>query len=198
MGTVPVVSEEPPTRTERAVAQRDYEGTAIVVHWISERCIHSERCFRGAPGTFDPRARPWVQPDGTTVDELARVIDTCPSGALSYTRIDGGAHGRRGWTDEAERAEAIAADEGAEPETQHGAEDETAEAAVRVTPRADGPVLIEGQVQLTAPDGTVTTANRLFLCRCGQSASKPACDGSHKRVGFEADGVPVERKPEAG
>lgn len=69
------------------------------------------------------------------------------------------------------------------------------EVAATVTPRADGPLVVDGRVSLTAPDGTVTTADRLFLCRCGASADKPFCDGSHKRSGFHADGVVPPRKP---
>lgn len=61
--------------------------------------------------------------------------------------------------------------------------------AVVVTPRADGPVLVEGPVRLVAPDGSVSSSDRLFLCRCGHSAVKPLCDGSHKRHGFDAPGV---------
>lgn len=66
---------------------------------------------------------------------------------------------------------------------------------VTVTPRADGPLVIEGPVDLTRPDGTVEAVDRLFLCRCGHSADKPRCDGSHQRSGFRAPGVPVARKP---
>jgi CDGSH-type Zn-finger protein len=28
------------------------------------------------------------------------------------------------------------------------------------------------------------TRNRVTLCRCGQSANKPLCDGTHRTVGF--------------
>ena len=60
---------------------------------------------------------------------------------------------------------------------------------VTIVPRADGPLLVEGQVRLIDPDGRITEADRLFLCRCGRSGTKPLCDGSHKRAGFEAPGV---------
>lgn len=66
---------------------------------------------------------------------------------------------------------------------------------VRVTARADGPLVVDGPVVLAAPDGTETIADRLFLCRCGRSDDKPRCDGSHKRAGFRADGVVPARKP---
>ena len=68
------------------MATRDYEGDGITIHWDSERCQHSGRCVAGSPTVFDAKATPWVQPLGATADEIAATIDTCPSGALSYTR----------------------------------------------------------------------------------------------------------------
>jgi len=61
--------------------------------------------------------------------------------------------------------------------------------AAVVTPRANGPLVVDGPVTVTAPDGTTTTVQQLFLCRCGASSTKPTCDGSHKRIGFSAPGV---------
>lgn len=61
--------------------------------------------------------------------------------------------------------------------------------AAVVTPRANGPLVVDGPVTLTAPDGTTTTVQQLFLCRCGASSTKPTCDGSHKSIGFTAAGV---------
>jgi uncharacterized Fe-S cluster protein YjdI len=75
---------------------RDYAGAGITVHWDSDRCFHSERCTRGLPEVFDDTVRPWVDPGGADADRIAAVIDTCPSGALSYTRTDGVANGPRG------------------------------------------------------------------------------------------------------
>ena len=54
---------------------------------------------------------------------------------------------------------------------------------VAVTP--DGPLWVSGGIEVTRADGsTLENRNRVTLCRCGQSGSKPLCDGSHKEAGF--------------
>ena len=37
-------------------------------------------------------------------------------------------------------------------------------------------------------DGAVERQDRVFLCRCGGSARKPFCDGTHKKSGFRSGG----------
>ena len=55
-----------------------------------------------------------------------------------------------------------------------------------MTPYPDGPLLVRGDVEIVAPDGTVLPCRRrtIALCRCGFSALKPFGDGSHKAAGF--------------
>jgi len=64
---------------------------------------------------------------------------------------------------------------------------------VTITPKSNGPLIIEGPVRIVTPDGTELTppprkdgkpAEVVVLCRCGGSATKPFCDGTHKRNGF--------------
>ncbi len=56
---------------------------------------------------------------------------------------------------------------------------------VEVAVVPDGPLWVSGGIEVTRSNGTtLETRNRVTLCRCGQSASKPLCDGSHKTVGF--------------
>jgi CDGSH-type Zn-finger protein len=58
----------------------------------------------------------------------------------------------------------------------------------KVTPLRNGPLVIEGRVRLVDADGRLLRElDRCSLCRCGHSASKPWCDGSHSRSGFQAD-----------
>ena len=60
----------------------------------------------------------------------------------------------------------------------------------RITVTPNGPYKVEGHVPITDARGEdVTREPRVFLCRCGQSKSKPFCDGSHKRVGFDGTEV---------
>ena len=48
----------------------------------------------------------------------------------------------------------------------------------------DGPITFRGRLRLHNQFGQECVKMRGSLCRCGQSANKPFCDGSHERVGF--------------
>jgi len=66
-------------------------GTAISVSFNSKRCIHARRCVLGLPDVFRPGTKGgWIFPDNAQAEEIARIIDSCPSGALQYERHDGG------------------------------------------------------------------------------------------------------------
>jgi CDGSH-type Zn-finger protein len=59
----------------------------------------------------------------------------------------------------------------------------------KITCKANGPYLIDGEVELMDPSGArVDTAGkpRFALCRCGASSAKPFCDGTHGKIGFQA------------
>lgn len=49
----------------------------------------------------------------------------------------------------------------------------------------DGPLWVMGGIGVTTSNGEeLETRNRVTLCRCGESANKPLCDGAHKEAGF--------------
>jgi len=51
--------------------------------------------------------------------------------------------------------------------------------------RVSGPLWLRGGIPLISADGAAyEVRNRMTLCRCGASANKPFCDGSHFKVGF--------------
>lgn len=58
-----------------------------------------------------------------------------------------------------------------------------------ITPYPDGPLIVRGQVDLRSPGGEPITQTRrtIALCRCGLSAIKPFCDGTHKLSGFRTE-----------
>jgi CDGSH-type Zn-finger protein len=91
--------------------------------------------------------------------QLMAMIERCPSGALTY------------------RLDADGAD--VEPDLR---------AAIGVVD--DGPLFVTGGVEVTRADGApFERRNRVTLCRCGASANKPLCDGSHKENGFRDAGA---------
>ena len=58
-----------------------------------------------------------------------------------------------------------------------------------ITPTDDGPYMLAGPVSVVDADGTVydlSEQTTIFLCRCGNSQTKPFCDGTHERLNFQA------------
>jgi CDGSH-type Zn-finger protein len=48
----------------------------------------------------------------------------------------------------------------------------------------NGPIMIKGVFSFRDSSGKVSQGEQeLYLCRCGGSASKPWCDGTHKKIG---------------
>jgi uncharacterized Fe-S cluster protein YjdI len=63
---------------------KEYSNEEIVVCWNPDLCIHAQECIKGLPQVFNRESRPWVNIKGADSEEIMKVIDRCPSGALSY------------------------------------------------------------------------------------------------------------------
>jgi len=61
---------------------------------------------------------------------------------------------------------------------------ESATGSIVVCP--DGPLIVRGDFEIVTPSGDAVPRDRktVALCRCGASAIKPYCDGTHKMIKF--------------
>ncbi|MFQ5995835.1 MAG: CDGSH iron-sulfur domain-containing protein [Acidiferrobacterales bacterium] len=60
---------------------------------------------------------------------------------------------------------------------------------IKITVRQNGPYMVEGDdVQVVDWNGVEYSIERrpFALCRCGGSTTKPFCDGTHSKIGFQA------------
>ena len=58
---------------------------------------------------------------------------------------------------------------------------------VSITIRENGPYLVKGPVTVADADGNTyeLEGDTIALCRCGGSTTKPFCDGTHSKIGFQ-------------
>jgi uncharacterized Fe-S cluster protein YjdI len=135
---------------------KKYTNGEVTVVWKPSECIHSGICFRGLGEVFNPRQRPWVTIEGSTTDKIIAQVKKCPSGALSYYL-----------NRDADEASV------------------KVEAETVIETMLNGPLLVYGNVSVKDISGNITRKNNVTaFCRCGGSANKPYCDGSHKKIGF--------------
>jgi CDGSH-type Zn-finger protein len=56
--------------------------------------------------------------------------------------------------------------------------------------RSNGPIRVEGDFEIEDQTGAkydLAGRTAIGLCRCGHSANRPFCDGSHGRIGFQCE-----------
>jgi CDGSH-type Zn-finger protein len=71
-------------------------------------------------------------------------------------------------------------------------------AATKITINPNGSIRIEGDFSIHDAEGKefgLGGRTVIGLCRCGHSANKPFCDGSHARMGFLDEVVARELPP---
>jgi CDGSH-type Zn-finger protein/uncharacterized Fe-S cluster protein YjdI len=58
---------------------------------------------------------------------------------------------------------------------------------LEVNPQPDGPLMVRGNLEIISGTGRmVARVTACRLCRCGGSATKPFCDGTHAKIGFKS------------
>lgn len=67
---------------------------------------------------------------------------------------------------------------------------------VKIQIRPNGPYLVQGDFVFVDADGNETTPTKKALCRCGASTTKPYCDGTHSKIGFQAAEAAVKKEGE--
>lgn len=137
--------------------EKSYTNNEITVFWNAGICIHSANCVNSLKSVFNPEAKPWINMNGASSDEIIKTVTNCPSGALKYKRNN-------------EMSE----------------QEKTNSETITVKVNEGGPYLIKGKVMVVNKDGTETVKEgNIALCRCGGSSNKPYCDGAHKNIEFD-------------
>lgn len=144
---------------------RTYRTDEVTVYWKPALCIHSANCLNGLPKVFDVHRKPWIKPEEGTTADIIRVVNTCPSRALTYLR------------------------ENTRPAASTKKKVRKRKAAARIQILKNGPALVTGEFVLMDGDKKKLPfdGSAAALCRCGASLKKPFCDGTHKAIHFRDD-----------
>jgi CDGSH-type Zn-finger protein/uncharacterized Fe-S cluster protein YjdI len=163
----------------------DAEALAAVIHRCPSGALKLERPD-GARERASPTNSATLTPDGPTYvrgdlallgcDGTVALADTrmalCRCGASQNKPLCDGSHRKIGFR----HAGTLHASD-VPPHTIAGGR-------LTIRPRPDGPLMCTGPLVVAGTDGRTAYAESTFLCRCGASANKPYCDGTHKKIGF--------------
>jgi CDGSH-type Zn-finger protein len=138
--------------------RRDYVGKEITIHDNRKICSHAKECVNNLPSVFKLGSKPWIDSNGSKMQDIINTVRKCPSGALSYS-IDG-----IEYRDPKEQRDPI------------------------LTVLKNGPYYITGGIDLIGENiefGEGASKEHYTLCRCGASENKPFCDGTHRTINYK-------------
>ncbi|HNY03696.1 MAG TPA: (4Fe-4S)-binding protein [Bacteroidales bacterium] len=143
-------------------AVKEFSNGEITVYWKADLCIHSANCLIGLPEVFNSKKKPWVNVHASNSKEIMKVIDRCPSRALTYLKS----------------AKFVTS----KPRIKAKMKPKFA----RIHILKNGPALVTGNFILRdSKKKKIQIQNEVAaLCRCGASKKKPFCDGSHQTAEF--------------
>jgi len=132
------------------------DGVGLTLRRVNALCMHAAFCI----GPERSIAKMIHDSDDSDIRALiAAQVDRCPSGSFTY---------------------ALAPDE--------PANEADLPPAISVIEEEDdlaSGLWVTGRIPVDRADGVTWEArNRTMLCRCGHSANKPLCDGTHRTIGF--------------
>jgi CDGSH-type Zn-finger protein/uncharacterized Fe-S cluster protein YjdI len=203
-------------------------GQKMALSFETKRCIHARFCVTGAPNVFLANVKgPWIHPDAMEVERVVEVAHACPSGAITYHRLDGvhdetappvnlagvreagpyafrgqlqidgepagfratlcrcGASKNKPFCDSSHHDVGFSAT--GEPPSGKTDMLPVRDGVLAIDPEINGPLAIRGNLEITSGTGRVVArVVTARLCRCGGSATKPFCDGTHAKIGFKS------------
>jgi CDGSH-type Zn-finger protein/uncharacterized Fe-S cluster protein YjdI len=204
-------------------------GEKLELTFEAKRCIHSRFCVTWTPQVFVANVKgPWIHPDAMPVEQVVEVAHACPSGAIGYRRLDGGAREVAPPVNLAMVREAgpyafraqlqidgapagfratlcrcgasknkpycdgshheIGFSASGEPPTGKTEMLPVRDGVLAIDPQTNGPLRVRGNLEIVSGTGrAVARVTSAYLCRCGGSANKPFCDGTHAKIGFRSD-----------
>ncbi len=153
---------------------REYTNGEITVYWKPSECIHATICYRDLIEVFNPRKRPWVNMKGASTREIIKVVEACPTNALTYK-----------WNKEIEDNTTDDKDNIPQSNKEEKTPLDIHQTNTEVRVMNNGPLLVKGEFKIIGADGKEISKKKMAsFCRCGQSMNMPFCDGMHRKIGF--------------
>jgi uncharacterized Fe-S cluster protein YjdI len=147
---------------------REYTNGEITVFWKPDACIHATVCFMKLRKVFDPTKRPWVNMDGASTEEIIKIVEQCPTDALTWK-----------WNRD------LTSEEKDELTAEQTSEEKVPMPMTEIIIMENGAALIKGNFRMKKASGEIIeTPQQIALCRCGHSRNKPFCDGNHYETKF--------------